>query len=391
MSAAAANPNTSPLDFFLNVIRDKSLLLETRIAAAREALPYFHSKPQDSLPRQATPGRYGNASSGGNGGWAGGRSINIKITKGGSEAPESESEAELTPLGFLLGVMRAADTPPHLRLQVASLVARYLHPKRGGDGPPKIVVEDPTSFSIDPELAMEFRDAKLRYDIVCRGRNSHPEDYEREAPDLEIRIAELESSLQCPFPSMYSKKQYDRDQERLKELARVRHSGLKLSRQEDVEEAWLTARVAAWWTTPQAAAYERMFQLDLRSGRLVNDGETTLLYFASVLDCRSCPLRARCCPKMPARRIPRSIYEEARDVARGLAKTKAFEQSRRYRKKIEMLFAHLKRILRLGRLRLRGPAGAQFEFTLAAIAQNLRRLAKLIARPPPIAPTACVA
>jgi hypothetical protein len=51
-----------------------------------------------------------------------------------------------------------------------------------------------------------------------------------------------------------------------------------------------------------------------------------------------------------------------------------------------MLFAHLKRILRLGRLRLRGPCGAQFAFTLAAIAQNLRRLAKLVARPPPIAP-----
>jgi hypothetical protein len=45
--------------------------------------------------------------------------------------------------------------------------------------------------------------------------------------------------------------------------------------------------------------------------------------------------------------------------------------------------ARLKRILRLGRLHLRGPRGAQFEFTLAATAQNLRRLAKLIARPPP--------
>jgi hypothetical protein len=55
-----------------------------------------------------------------------------------------------------------------------------------------------------------------------------------------------------------------------------------------------------------------------------------------------------------------------------------------------MLFAHLKRILRLGRLRLRGPCGAQFEFTLAAIAQNLRRLAKLVARPPPL-PAPCVA
>jgi transposase len=127
------------------------------------------------------------------------------------------------------------------------------------------------------------------------------------------------------------------------------------------------------------------------TGRLVNDGETTLLYFASVLDCRSCPLRARCCPKMPARRIPRSIYEEARDVARALAKTRAFAQSRRDRKRVEMLFAHLKRILRLGRLRLRGPRGAQFEFTLAAIAQNLRRLAKLVARPPPLAPAARVA
>jgi hypothetical protein len=48
-----------------------------------------------------------------------------------------------------------------------------------------------------------------------------------------------------------------------------------------------------------------------------------------------------------------------------------------------MRFAHLKRILKLGRLRLRGPRGAQDEFVLAAIAQNLRRLATLVARPPP--------
>jgi transposase len=101
-------------------------------------------------------------------------------------------------------------------------------------------------------------------------------------------------------------------------------------------------------------------------------------------DCRACLLKARCCPKTSFRSIPRSIYEEARDVARALAKSKAFEQSRRERKRVEMLFAHLKRILRLGRLRLRGPRAAQFEFTLAATAQNLRRLAKLLTRPPPM-------
>ena len=116
----------------------------------------------------------------------------------------------------------------------------------------------------------------------------------------------------------------------------------------------------------------------------INDGEM-ILYRASTYDCGPCPLKSKCCPKAPERRIPRSIYEEARDVARVLAKTEAFEQSRRDRKRIEMLFAHLKRILKLGRLRLRGPRGAQDEFTLAAIAQNLRRLAKLVVRPPPAA------
>jgi hypothetical protein len=59
--------------------------------------------------------------------------------------------------------------------------------------------------------------------------------------------------------------------------------------------------------------------------------------------------------------------------------TEEYRQSRRERKKVEILFAHLKRILKLSRLRLRGPSGAHDEFLLAAIAQNLRRMAKMLA------------
>jgi transposase len=126
------------------------------------------------------------------------------------------------------------------------------------------------------------------------------------------------------------------------------------------------------------------------SGKLVNGG-ATLLYRASTSDCGPCPLKSRCCPVSPQRKVPRDVKEDARDVARALAKTEAFAQTRRDRKKVEMLFAHLKRILRLGRLRLRGPRGAQFEFTLAAIAQNLRRLGKLVGRPPPLMMPNCAA
>jgi transposase len=115
-------------------------------------------------------------------------------------------------------------------------------------------------------------------------------------------------------------------------------------------------------------------------GTLVNEG-TTIRYRASNYDCANCVLKRRCCPKEPVRKVERSIYEGARDMARQIAKSWEGRTSRRLRKKVEMLFAHLKRILKLDRLRLRGPSGARDEFHLAATAQNLRKLAKLI--PPP--------
>ena len=111
-----------------------------------------------------------------------------------------------------------------------------------------------------------------------------------------------------------------------------------------------------------------------RSG-ITKDG--TLIYRASRADCRACSLKLQCCPKEPARKVKRSIYEGARDMARDIAKTAAYSISYNQRKKVEMLFAHLKCILKLDRLRLRGPLGARDEFHLAAIAQNLRKLAKL--------------
>jgi hypothetical protein len=104
----------------------------------------------------------------------------------------------------------------------------------------------------------------------------------------------------------------------------------------------------------------------------------TIIYRASQSDCTTCPMKERCCPRTPVRKIVRSIHEAARDVARRIRTTVQYQRSRHQRKKVEILFAHLKRILKLDRLRLRGLSGASDEFTLAAAVQNLRRLAKLI-------------
>ena len=115
----------------------------------------------------------------------------------------------------------------------------------------------------------------------------------------------------------------------------------------------------------------------LKTTGKVHDGRT-LLYRASKHDCDPCPLKLRCCPKEPARKIPRDVNEAARDLARGLMQTEGYRVSARQRKMIETGFGDMKRNLGLTRLRLRGLTGANDEFLLAATVQNLRRLAKAI-------------
>jgi len=105
-------------------------------------------------------------------------------------------------------------------------------------------------------------------------------------------------------------------------------------------------------------------------------------YLGSVPDCRACPLKPQCCPNTPVRKVTRDINEDARDVARALMKTHAFETSRDQRKMVEMRFAHLKTHHGFERLRLRGLASARDEFHLAAIVQNLKTMALRQLGPP---------
>jgi transposase len=128
----------------------------------------------------------------------------------------------------------------------------------------------------------------------------------------------------------------------------------------------------------------------LRTTGRVHD-DRTILYRASKFDCDPCPLKPMCCPKMPSRKVPRDVNEEARDQARALMGTPAFEKSRDERKRVEMRFAHLKTHHRFERMRLRGLTGARDEFHLAAIVQNLKTLANHIWRPPPNEHAACIA
>jgi transposase len=123
---------------------------------------------------------------------------------------------------------------------------------------------------------------------------------------------------------------------------------------------------------------------ELTSTGNIDQGHT-VYYRASKNDCSVCKLKPKCTTAV-VRKVTRDINEDVRDRVRALANTEAFQQSRRERKKVEMRFAHMKRILRLDRFRLRGLSGVRDEVLLTATAQNLRRLTKLLGRaPPPVA------
>ena len=113
-------------------------------------------------------------------------------------------------------------------------------------------------------------------------------------------------------------------------------------------------------------------------------------YRANKNDCSSCSLKPKCTTAV-VRKVTRDVDEDVREHVRALANTEAFQQSSRERKKVEMRFAHMKRIFRLDRLRLRGLSGARDEVLLTATAQNLKRLVKLLCRAPPPLATACTA
>lgn len=130
----------------------------------------------------------------------------------------------------------------------------------------------------------------------------------------------------------------------------------------------------------------RLYNRTFKKQRSGIDKDGFMRYRALKQDCQACSLKEQCCPGQPHRKVTRSQHEEARDVVRRLRDTPEYLQSRRDRKKVEMLFAHLKRIMRFDRLRLRGPTGATDEFTIAAAVQNLRKLAKLTLQPNKTAP-----
>jgi len=130
-------------------------------------------------------------------------------------------------------------------------------------------------FVVDPRIAHALRDAKHRYSELSRKRlgpseNGGPLSAAELEEDLTLstRITELTKAIQCP-PN-YGLKECKSDSDRLsalwsKSISPPSCNGGRLTDAEDFEEAQLTARVAAFYETPEGRGRQRISQLSWRN------------------------------------------------------------------------------------------------------------------------------
>jgi hypothetical protein len=254
MAAAAASPVPTANELVLVLAKDQALPADTRMAIARKVLLF--GPPRSMHSSSAVPNGHRKPPS-------------KPVTKNGADRDKGSWEGGAivakaglaTDLLFAIAQDITADAAD--RRRAASRIAEFFLPKetRGkkphhGKFPP-----DECGFIVDPELARELRDSKMKLSCLELERKRTPHAFAQKARNLHARIEEIWRSLQCLCPSKYGKKQINSDNERLKIFADRRAQRELFSPEEDLEEARRMARRDSYRHGPEVMARTRLMHL----------------------------------------------------------------------------------------------------------------------------------
>ena len=297
--AAGVDPNSSPLDFILGLMRDPKLPLDLRVDFAKTAAPYLHAKlkepardaaavikdygaPQPQVNKmgittaaaETTAVAGATAATGTTALTATAVVAGAQVISAASQSPLAyRDDPKISPLDFLLGVMHDPEAAPGPRFRAARAAARYVHARRDRPEEPPIVVADPYGFTFDMAQARALREDMRRMNQMPRDQTAEAEweKYEKQYKSGEITLDEFfEKTLKHPppeskelrearerveerikalpdCPATYTQREANRDEWRLQKLEKQRRTKPhKLSREEDAEEAHLMTRLATF-------------------------------------------------------------------------------------------------------------------------------------------------
>jgi hypothetical protein len=273
IEAIAGKPDLTPLDYFLAVMRSQHFPLTTRVQAALKALPRLHAKRRADDVDEATFAPNAGSS----------HPVNEKRSSGSGASiassdkavphrgvrntviQEGNKNAELTPLDFLLGLLRSPETRHATRFKVACATAPYIHQKKSTqDVVARAGKPDRYGFAVNLETAKEIRDIVRRIARLKKERPKDPQRYQKNLIRLESRGKAIVGAFVCPCPSLYERNDYANDQKRYAYLLRKRRSRSPLTREENIEEARLVARMSLYAASPENMARARIAELEER-------------------------------------------------------------------------------------------------------------------------------
>ena len=274
LEAITGKPDFLPLDYFLAVMRSQHFPLTTRVQAALKALPRLHAKRRADdvddptfAPNAASSHPVNEKRSSGSGASESASSDKAVRHRGVRDAviQDGNKNAELTPLDFLLGLLRSPDTPHATRFKVACATAPYIHQKKTTqDLVARAGKPDRYGFAVNLEMAKEIRDITRRLARLIKERPKDPQKQQKNLIRLENRRKAIVATFVCPCPSLYRWSDYANDQKRYSYLLRKRKSRSPLTREENIEEARLVARMSAYAASPENTARARIAELEER-------------------------------------------------------------------------------------------------------------------------------
>jgi hypothetical protein len=314
--AAAADPNRSPLDFMLALMRDPQVPLNLRLDMAAAAAPFVHARPRPpdhsgSYPMELRARRAKTAAQnrGANGAPAGreespslqpalsdgeekptlqqrlpdepekvgfiggGEAVIVRLASAGPQAAERFEIRSPGPLDFLMAVMIDPEAAPRQRMRAAKVAVRYKHKLADWERPAELV-EDEFGFKIDPAVATRIREIAGECDSLARTgepdlglgtrRDVSPEDVQKHKT-LVKQLHEQIATIECP--TVYGWADLHNDEIRLNEIGEQASKHRKMPADLDAEEAYLTARIEIYRATPRHQAWCRISGLEVRRAR----------------------------------------------------------------------------------------------------------------------------
>jgi hypothetical protein len=170
--------------------------------------------------------------------------------------------------------MRDPNMSSEIRIKVAQATLPFVHAKPGsacpgGQAGTAKLIDGTGAFAIDNAVAKALRDDEHCLGELLRKKCGGPLSATEmeEENKLRTRIADRAKAIGCP--AGYGARQAEKDSNRLHQLFCKRISpsasgGGPLSEAEDLEEAQLTARVAAFDESPEGCARRRIRDLQMQ-------------------------------------------------------------------------------------------------------------------------------